>query len=176
MSWLRTLDKHTTMTSSETKHVTSMEAETPKTTNGHVAESQSPGRKSEIDDGPSGLTPIAIVGMGCRLSGNVSSLEEFWEMVCRGRQGWSEIPEHRFSAAAYSHPNAERKGAFNARGGYFLENDPAMFDAPFFNITRAEAEAMGMSLSKSSSDNSQILTPSSRPAATTTSRVYIRSS
>lgn len=90
------------------------------------------------------LTPIAIIGMACRLSGNVSSLDDFWEMMCRGRNGWSEIPETRFSKDVYWHPNPAKKGSFNSRGGYFLSHDPAMFDAPFFNITRAEAEAMGM--------------------------------
>lgn len=90
--------------------------------------------------------PIAIVGMACRLSGDVSSLEDFWEMICRGRNGWSEIPEDRFSKGAFWHPNPAKKGAFNNRGGYFLKQDPALFDAPFFNITRAEAEAMGMSI------------------------------
>lgn len=89
--------------------------------------------------------PMAIVGMSCRLSGDVSSLEDFWQMTCRRRNGWSEIPEDRFSTGAYWHPNPARKGAFNPRGGYFLKQDPALFDAPFFNITRAEAEAMGSS-------------------------------
>ncbi|KUI60991.1 Lovastatin diketide synthase LovF [Cytospora mali] len=124
-----------------------METEAPKPANGHAAGVQSPnGDGNSIPDTtstrPSGPTPIAIVGMACRLSGNVCSSEDFWEMICRGRNGWSGIPEQRFSTAAYSHPNPEKKGAFNARGGYFLEQDPSMFDAPFFNITRAEAEAM----------------------------------
>lgn len=88
--------------------------------------------------------PIAIVGMACRLSGDVSSLDEFWNLICRKRTGWSEIPEDRFSKGAYWHPNIAKKGTFNPRGGYFLKQDPALFDAPFFNITRAEAEAMGM--------------------------------
>lgn len=89
--------------------------------------------------------PVAIVGMACRLSGDVSSLEDFWQMICRGRNGWSEIPDDRFSKGAFWHPNPAKKGAFNPRGGYFLKQDPALFDAPFFNITRAEAEAMGRS-------------------------------
>lgn len=88
--------------------------------------------------------PIAIVGMACRLSGDITSLDEFWNLICRGRTGWSEIPEDRFSKGAYWHPNPAKKGTFNPRGGYFLKQDPALFDAPFFNITRAEAEAMGM--------------------------------
>lgn len=86
---------------------------------------------------------IAIVGMACRLSGDVSSLEQFWTMICRKRNGWSEIPEDRFSKGAFWHPNPAKKGSFNPTGGYFIKQDPALFDAPFFNITRAEAEAMG---------------------------------
>lgn len=89
--------------------------------------------------------PVAIVGMACRLSGGVSTLDEFWEMMSRARCGWSEIPEERFSKNAYHHPNPAKMGTFNTVGGYFLEQDPAMFDAPFFNITQAEAEAMGRS-------------------------------
>ncbi|KAH8891529.1 polyketide synthase [Thozetella sp. PMI_491] len=86
--------------------------------------------------------PIAIVGMSCRLSGKVSSLDDFWEMLTRARCGWSEIPESRFSKDAFYHPNPAKQGAFNTYGGYFLDQDPALFDAAFFNITQAEAEAM----------------------------------
>ena len=89
------------------------------------------------------LMPIAIIGMSCRLSGDVSSLEDFWEMLTRARCGWSEIPNERFSKDAYYHPNPAKKGTFNTVGGYFLKQDPALFDAAFFNITQAEAEAMG---------------------------------
>ncbi|ETS81066.1 hypothetical protein PFICI_06068 [Pestalotiopsis fici W106-1] len=88
------------------------------------------------------LMPIAIIGMSCRLSGDVSTLDDFWQMVSRMRCGWSEIPPERFSKDAYHHPNPAKKGAFNTTGGYFLNQDPALFDAPFFNITQAEAESM----------------------------------
>lgn len=82
--------------------------------------------------------------MAVRLSGGVSSTEDFWQMIARSRNGWSPIPQDRFSKEAHWHPNPAKKGTFNAQGGYFLQHDPSMFDAPFFNITRAEAEAMGM--------------------------------
>ncbi|KAI0130517.1 polyketide synthase [Xylariales sp. AK1849] len=93
-------------------------------------------------DGHPQLKPIAIVGMSCRLSGDVSTLDGFWEVLSRARCAWSEIPEERFSKNAYHHPNPAKQGTFNTIGGYFLNQDPALFDAPFFNITRAEAEAM----------------------------------
>lgn len=88
-------------------------------------------------------TPIAIVGMSCRLPGDVSTLEEFWRLMSRARSGWSEIPKERFSKDAYWHPNPEKKGCFNTAGGYFLNQDLACFDAPFFNITAQEAQSLG---------------------------------
>lgn len=102
------------------------------------------GIQQPVNDKANAPAPVAIIGMSCRLSGDVSSLDDFWQMICRGRNGWSEIPEDRFSKDAFWHPNPAKKGAFNPRGGYFIKQDPSLFDAPFFNITRAEAEAMGM--------------------------------
>ncbi|GAB1316832.1 Polyketide synthase [Madurella fahalii] len=86
--------------------------------------------------------PIAIVGMSCRLPGDVSTPGEFYRMLCRKRSGWSTIPPERFSAKAYHHPNPDKKGCFNSQGGYFIRNDISMFDAGFFDITKKEAESM----------------------------------
>ncbi|KAL1636209.1 Type I Iterative PKS [Diplodia intermedia] len=98
---------------------------------------------STHDQGESpNLMPIAIVGMSCRLPGDVSTLEEFWRLMSRARSGWSEIPKDRFTKDAYWHPNPEKKGCFNNAGGYFLSQDLACFDAPFFNITSQEAQSL----------------------------------
>ncbi|KAI1846403.1 hypothetical protein JX266_007608 [Neoarthrinium moseri] len=86
--------------------------------------------------------PVAIVGMSCRLSGGVSTLDDFWTLLSRSRSGWCEIPEHRFSKDAYYHPNPQKKGCINVRSGYFLDRELSTFDAPFFNITDQEALAM----------------------------------
>lgn len=89
------------------------------------------------------LTPIAIVGMSCRLPGDISTTNDFWKLMTKGRSTWSPIPKNRFNAAAYHHPNPERKGTFNSLGGYFLSQDLEMFDAGFFDMTKKEAETMG---------------------------------
>ncbi|KAG6007018.1 Type I Iterative PKS [Claviceps lovelessii] len=88
------------------------------------------------------MEPIAIVGMSCRLPGNVSTLDSFWTLMSRARSGWCEIPKDRISKEGYWHPNPEKKGCFNSSGGYFLQGDVGEFDATFFNITQAEAQAM----------------------------------
>ena len=92
----------------------------------------------------SSLAPIAIIGMACRLSGDVSTLDDLWTMISRCRDGWSSIPPERFSSDAYCHPNPEKSGCFNQKGGYFMRHDVSRFDAPFFQITEQEAMAMGM--------------------------------
>ncbi|KAI1207118.1 ketoacyl-synt-domain-containing protein [Annulohypoxylon truncatum] len=86
--------------------------------------------------------PIAIVGMSCRLPGDVSSPGDFWKLLTKGRSAWSKIPRGRFNQEAYNHPNPEKKGTLNSQGGYFLSQDLEMFDLGFFDITRKEAETM----------------------------------
>ncbi|KAH7327102.1 beta-ketoacyl synthase domain-containing protein [Rhexocercosporidium sp. MPI-PUGE-AT-0058] len=86
--------------------------------------------------------PIAIVGMGCRLPGDVSTPDEFWELCSRVRSGWSPIPKSRFNHEAFHHPNPDKAGCYNPKGGHFLEEDIGLFDAPFFNITEKEAISM----------------------------------
>jgi hypothetical protein len=86
--------------------------------------------------------PIAIVGMSCRLPGNISTPDEFWELCSRARSGWSEIPKERFENASFYHPNPGKGGCFNAVGGNFLKEDLGLFDAPFFSLTAQEATSM----------------------------------
>jgi hypothetical protein len=96
--------------------------------------------KSNLEHESPKQMPIAIVGMSCRLPGNISTPDEFWELCSRGRSGWSEIPKERFDAAAFQHPNPGK--GINAKGGNFLTEDLGLFDAPFFSLTAQEATSM----------------------------------
>ncbi|KAI5205363.1 polyketide synthase [Aureobasidium subglaciale] len=87
-------------------------------------------------------TPVAIIGYACRLPGDVSSPEDFWELCSRGRTGWGPTPSTRYSKDAYYHPAPGKHGCTNTEGGYFLQEDPGRFDAPFFNMTVQEAIAL----------------------------------
>ena len=88
------------------------------------------------------VEPIAIVGMSCRLSGDVSSAEELWQLCSRARSGWSTVPKDRWSHEGYYHPNASKTGTYNAQGGHFIQEDVGLFDAPFFNISAQEAKSI----------------------------------
>ncbi|KAI1181174.1 ketoacyl-synt-domain-containing protein [Nemania sp. FL0916] len=99
-------------------------------------------RNQVISPSPTKTMPIAIVGMSCRLPGNVASPAEFWELCARARSGYSTIPPERFNTASFQHPNPGKAGCHNPIGGHFLNTDLAAFDAPFFSLTEKEAISM----------------------------------
>lgn len=76
------------------------------------------------------MADIAVIGMGCRFPGDAKSPSEFYDMLVKGRSGWSEVPKDRFNIDAYWHPSHERKGTIVNRGGHFLSEDISLFDAP----------------------------------------------
>ena len=86
---------------------------------------------------------IAIVGLSCRFPGDASSPSGFWELLKNGRNGFSPATD-RYNAEAFYHPtgNGNRQNVIPTKGGYFLKQDPYVFDAAFFNITAAEAMAL----------------------------------
>lgn len=85
---------------------------------------------------------LAIIGMACRLPGQVSTADDLWDMCSRRRSTWSEVPKSRFNSEAFYHPNPDRPGSFNNQGAHFLTEDVGLFDAPFFNITLQEARSL----------------------------------
>ena len=52
------------------------------------------------------MTPIAIVGMACRLPG-ADSVDEFWKLLVEERGAVVEFPPHRLNRQLYYD---ERKG------------------------------------------------------------------
>ncbi|CEL00770.1 hypothetical protein ASPCAL00366 [Aspergillus calidoustus] len=85
---------------------------------------------------------VAIVGLSCRFPGGADTPDKLWEIVSRRQQCWSPVPPSRYNEHAFHHPDPDARGTHNARGGFFLAQDVAAFDAPFFSIPAAEATAM----------------------------------
>lgn len=87
-------------------------------------------------------TPIAIVGIGIRFPRDANNPEKLWELLSEGRSCWTDVLTDRFNDTAFYHPKADASGTYNHRGGQFLTQDVAAFDAEFFHISPAEAQAM----------------------------------
>ncbi|KAL3448770.1 hypothetical protein BJX65DRAFT_317305 [Aspergillus insuetus] len=89
--------------------------------------------------------PIAIIGFSLKFPQDADSAEAFWEMLYNRRCAMTEVPADRFTIDSFYAQKREAgaaNGTIPLRGGHFLKQDLAVFDAPFFNITPAEAEAM----------------------------------
>ncbi|MFI5541770.1 beta-ketoacyl synthase N-terminal-like domain-containing protein [Nocardia sp. NPDC051900] len=76
--------------------------------------------------------PVVVVGMGCRLPGDIGSPDEFWELLVAGRDTIGDFPSDRGWAV-------DPKAGYARRGGFL---DAASFDPAFFGISPREAVAM----------------------------------
>ncbi|EZF22032.1 hypothetical protein H112_05022 [Trichophyton rubrum D6] len=87
-----------------------------------------------------GCPPIAIVGMAVRAPGGVKSPDELWRFLLEKKNGVCEVPGNRYNIDAFYSEN--KTHTVKTRHGYFLDEDPACFDASFFGINSDEAGQM----------------------------------
>jgi acyl transferase domain-containing protein len=85
--------------------------------------------------------PLAIIGIGCRFPGNISSPEEFWKLLIEKVDALVEIPPDRWDWKALYAPEFRRAGKINVNRGGFI-SDVDKFDAGFFGISPMEASRM----------------------------------
>ncbi|MCI4674265.1 sulfolipid-1 biosynthesis phthioceranic/hydroxyphthioceranic acid synthase [Candidatus Mycolicibacterium alkanivorans] len=87
------------------------------------------------------VTPIAVIGMGCRLPGGIDSPELLWEALLRGDDLITEIPADRWDLEEHYDPQPGVPGRSVSRWGGFVD-DVGGFDAEFFGIGDREAAAI----------------------------------
>ena len=85
--------------------------------------------------------PLVIIGLATKFPQEAKSTTELWNFLLKGRSAHTGFPEDRIGAGHY-HPDPEHGGSFAVKGAHFLSEDPAYFDAPFFNITKSEVMAL----------------------------------
>lgn len=89
------------------------------------------------------VEPIAVVGSSCRFPGGASSPSKLWDLLKNPKDVLSDIPKDRLGLGAFYHEDGEHHGSTNVVAkAYLLEEDPRLFDGPFFNINPMEASAM----------------------------------
>ncbi|EFA86495.1 putative polyketide synthase [Heterostelium album PN500] len=77
---------------------------------------------------------IAIVGVGCKLPGSISNIDQFWSVVANGTDCLTKIPADRWDADTI----ASKEFKLNNRIGGFLDNID-QFDPQFFGMSPKEA-------------------------------------
>ena len=87
------------------------------------------------------VTPIAVIGMGCRLPGGIDSPDMLWEALLRGDDLITEIPADRWDVDEHYDPQPGVPGRSVSRWGGFID-DVGGFDAEFFGIGDREAAAI----------------------------------
>lgn len=84
---------------------------------------------------------VAIVGLGCRLPGDVTSPEELWRLLMAGGDAVGPFPDDRgWDVAGACTARLDAPGHHVQREGGFVAAD--RFDAQFFGISSREAIAM----------------------------------
>ena len=85
--------------------------------------------------------PIAVIGVGCRFPGGVTSPDAYWRLLTEGRDAVGTLPPGRWDPFVR---DPERLPEDVTRHGAFLGglDDIAGFDAEFFGIPAHEATAM----------------------------------
>ncbi|CAN5400450.1 phthiocerol type I polyketide synthase PpsA [soil metagenome] len=85
--------------------------------------------------------PIAIIGIGCRLAGNVTTPADLWTFLLESRSAVREVPAQRWEPYLHRDPRNAAILKATTPWGTFLDNLPA-FDAEFFGVSPREAELM----------------------------------
>ncbi|ODA80867.1 hypothetical protein RJ55_03827 [Drechmeria coniospora] len=83
---------------------------------------------------------VAIIGMSCRFPSDADTADRFWDFICQGRNAYAENPS-RWAANAFHHGEKKINTSLT-RGGHFIKQDVAAFDANFFSLSKTEAESM----------------------------------
>ncbi len=90
---------------------------------------------------PTPPAPIAITGIGCRYPGGADAPDAFWQLLCNGVDGVSEVPPSRWAVDSVYDPDPAVPNKMNTRWGGFLEQID-QFDPQFFGIAPREAATM----------------------------------
>src|SRR5665213_3220414 len=99
------------------------------------------GKERSGSVGRPSVTPVAVIGMACRLPGGINSPGLLWEALLRGDDLVTEVPVDRWDVDYYYDPERGVPGRSVCKWGSFLDR-VGDFDPEFFGLTEKEATAM----------------------------------
>ncbi|CAA0134725.1 5-methyl-1-naphthoate synthase [Mycolicibacterium vanbaalenii] len=85
--------------------------------------------------------PIAIVGIGCRLAGAITTPGQFWSFLLAGGSAVRRVPAERWEPYLHRDPRNAAVLRDTTPWGTFIDDLPG-FDAEFFGVSPREAELM----------------------------------
>ena len=85
-------------------------------------------------------SPIAIIGIGLRLPGGISTPDQFWDLLINKKDGKCRVPADRYNVDAFFGDDTQQQKVATDHG-YFLDHaNLKAFDASFFSAKRTEVE------------------------------------
>ena len=88
------------------------------------------------------------VTIGCRLPGSAVDPEAYFKLLMAKEDAQSKIPNNRFNVDKFVNPDRNRPGSLTTAGGYFLRDDPTLFEPQLFNMNVTEATTIDPALKK----------------------------
>lgn len=99
------------------------------------------GQQIPVESRESENEPIAIIGMSCRFPGGSETPEAFWNLLIKGMDGISDVPDSRWKNSEFYSENPDEPGKITTRKGGFVDHID-MFDADFFGLNPREASVL----------------------------------
>jgi thioester reductase-like protein len=85
--------------------------------------------------------PLALVGIGCRFPGGGRDAASFWDLIASGKSAITEVPDDRWNADRYYHPEPLATERMVTKWGGFVDQLKD-FDAAFWGVSPREAMRM----------------------------------
>ena len=86
------------------------------------------------------LTDIAIVGIGLRLPGGVTTTDEYWDLLMSKTNTLAPVPDNRYGGDAFTSQGLP--GTMKNTYGHYLDCEFEKWDASFFSMSRVEVEKL----------------------------------
>ncbi|KAH0598385.1 Polyketide synthase [Metarhizium humberi] len=94
-----------------------------------------------MDATPDSAKPVAIIGMGFRLPGGISTDAQYWDLLINKKNGRCRVPATRYNVDGFSGGKTQTQ-FLATEYGYFLQTELSNIDPSFFSMKPADATVL----------------------------------